>query len=818
MNFHFYGQMDYQDFATISVRCEFNCAVVTKCVFMRLFFIYDGYDVYRKDRKFDQVNKTCGGGVLLALRKSIRSTVIDTSIFDIQFPSIDMLTVKCSSEFQTLFVVVLYIPDKVGLDEFEHFIESLEQLDFISRNSVLILGDFNVPKLINMNRADRKTAAVINLLELNDLQQYNKTTNSLGRILDLVIKMSSKFACCKSKDVLYYICINCLGVYHHSCANRLRGIKKLTGNRIICCSRSETDDNNETDMKLHEEIERLKTELVDKENFITRLQKTAKDFENDVLEIEQKFVDEQKAYKEQLKVQKEKLCIMHQDLIKSENKNTELLIRMDDYKKQLSETEKIINELRSIESEMLTSMSVLEQTNETYAKEIDSFHRRSGAGKILASQDQREQEHLENLSSLASIIGNELTPQGASDMVPNKTSAGLAEFVTNVEVSLGMSAAKTTNTWTSVSKKVLPKQKKKIVVVGDELSRNVARLLNIHLNPSEFEAKGIVKCNADFHEISKTVVSRITPGTGIQGIRGHLEGIFPDREVEIEALPQWKNGRTESFKLKIDKDLTEDNENPNTARRISSNNRSADTANAGIKDISIMNFNVQCIRNKILILEDFIKSVSGLKVLCITEHWLREDELSCYNIPGFALKAAYCRVVHIHGGVSIYIHETLAGIELKKIKDLSQELHCEMTAVFIRKNTACANLHCNECHKRPEPSPEKLEEIEQRDTMVCGAVALDRNRSTSDVSEEVGPSNKTFSLILKRRGFKCFAYRSTQELFPHDHYRRMVFCETMMEKANQDNIFLKNILFKDESSFPLHGNTMLHKICVFKKD
>nr|CAI5853337.1 unnamed protein product [Callosobruchus analis] len=289
--------------------------------------------------------------------------------------------------------------------------------------------------------------------------------------------MSSKFACCKTKDVMYYICITCFGVYHHSCANRLRGIRKLTGNRIVCCSKYEADDNNEADVKLHEEINKLKTEIVDKENFIIRLQKTAKDFENDVLEIELKFIEEQKINKEQLKVQKEKLCIMHQDLIQTENKNTELLITIEDYQKQLREAEKVINDLRSIESEMLTSMSILEQTNDTYAKEIDSLHRRSGTvnGRLL-NQDQGDQEYQENPSSHASSDSEIISP------------------VANIDDS-------------NKDKKVPAKQKKKIVVVGDELSLNVSRLLNIHLNASEYEAKGIVKCNADFHEISKTVIS-----------------------------------------------------------------------------------------------------------------------------------------------------------------------------------------------------------------------------------------------------------------------------------------------------------------------
>nr|CAI5865043.1 unnamed protein product [Callosobruchus analis] len=288
-------------------------------------------------------------------------------------------------------------------------------------------------------------------------------------------------------------------------------MRKLTGNRIVCSSKYEADDNNEADVKLHEEINKLKTEIVYKENFIIRLQKTAKDFENDVLEIELKFIEEQKINKEQLKVQKEKLCIRHQDLIQTENKNTELLITIEDYQKQLREAEKIINNLRSIESEMLTSMSILEQTNDTYAKEIDSLHRRSGTvnGRLL-NQDQGDQEYQENPSShassdseiitpvanigdsnnttlsdtvgrrqdnygysVSSVIVDEHSTNVERDMVPKNSSLGLTGHVANVDVSPGISAVKKKNIRASLEDKKVPaKQKKKIVVVGDELSLN----------------------------------------------------------------------------------------------------------------------------------------------------------------------------------------------------------------------------------------------------------------------------------------------------------------------------------------------------------
>nr|CAH7732781.1 unnamed protein product [Callosobruchus chinensis] len=49
--------------------------------------------------------------------------------------------------------------------------------------------------------------------------------------------------------------------------------------------------------------------------------------------------------------------------------------------------------------------------------------------------------------------------------------------------------------------------KRRIVLVGDEMAKNVSKYLNASLSESEFVMEGIVKPNADFDEIGKTVTS-----------------------------------------------------------------------------------------------------------------------------------------------------------------------------------------------------------------------------------------------------------------------------------------------------------------------
>lgn len=112
---------------------------------------------------------------------------------------------------------------------------------------------------------------------------------------------------------------------------------------------------------------------------------------------------------------------------------------------------------------------------------------------------------------------------------------------------------------------------------------------------------------------------------------------------------------------------------------------------------------------------------------------------------------------------------------------------------------------CRKCHKKEDPTPNNNNGTERRDVMVCSTSVLDDTRSSRNVAEEMGISHVTVQKIWKNNGLKCFKYRKTQEIFPEDQFRRMEFCETMMEKVNHDQHFIRNILFTDESTFPLHG-------------
>ncbi|KAL3283523.1 hypothetical protein HHI36_006662 [Cryptolaemus montrouzieri] len=49
--------------------------------------------------------------------------------------------------------------------------------------------------------------------------------------------------CCANKPFKNYVCINCLGVYHESCMERLKNLKLLRGYKVECCEKEEIQSN-----------------------------------------------------------------------------------------------------------------------------------------------------------------------------------------------------------------------------------------------------------------------------------------------------------------------------------------------------------------------------------------------------------------------------------------------------------------------------------------------------------------------------------------------------------------------------------------------
>jgi len=100
--------------------------------------------------------------------------------------------------------------------------------------------------------------------------------------------------------------------------------------------------------------------------------------------------------------------------------------------------------------------------------------------------------------------------------------------------------------------------------------------------------------------------------------------------------------------------------------------------------VSIFHQNVQSINNKLLELNIILQTeLTEVDVLCLSEHWLREEYIELISIDEFKLTSNFSRSKSIRGGTCIYVKHYLQTKEVNYIKGISKEKDFEMTAVKI---------------------------------------------------------------------------------------------------------------------------------------
>ncbi|KAL1488715.1 hypothetical protein ABEB36_014514 [Hypothenemus hampei] len=100
-----------------------------------------------------------------------------------------------------------------------------------------------------------------------------------------------------------------------------------------------------------------------------------------------------------------------------------------------------------------------------------------------------------------------------------------------------------------------------------------------------------------------------------------------------------------------------------------------------------------------------------------------------------------------------------------------------------------------------QPRPDR----ELGNRMICASIERNATRPLTHIVTEFGISVQVVRDILKKNDYKPFKLKRSNELWPDDTYRRMEFCERLMEMSHRDENLISNSIFSDESSFPLHG-------------
>lgn len=94
-----------------------------------------------------------------------------------------------------------------------------------------------------------------------------------------------------------------------------------------------------------------------------------------------------------------------------------------------------------------------------------------------------------------------------------------------------------------------------------------------------------------------------------------------------------------------------------------------------------MQLNIQCIRNKLLELEHF-STQENVDVICISEHWLTDEQVNSFIPNKYAIGDIMCRKNMKNGGVGIFLKETIKFIKVD-VSNFCLELHCELTCIKL---------------------------------------------------------------------------------------------------------------------------------------
>lgn len=181
-----------------SLKCEYDVIVIVETWLNEDFldeeiFSSNLYMIYRKDRDYVKTNCVKGGGVLIAVKKSLISALCGLNNAD---SLVDQLCVSINGSKGKLYIFVSYIPPNSS--EFLYDIHIQNIIYLVSDvNNVIVFGDFNLSKVVwtfdpylkvmtpsNINSSFEMNV-IDGLFSLN-LVQVNEFFNALNKILDLV--------------------------------------------------------------------------------------------------------------------------------------------------------------------------------------------------------------------------------------------------------------------------------------------------------------------------------------------------------------------------------------------------------------------------------------------------------------------------------------------------------------------------------------------------------------------------------------------------------------------------------------------------------
>lgn len=176
---------------------------------------FDNYKIYRCDRSQYTSQHSMGGGVLLAIRKTLLPNQIKISTIDNE-----TIYAYFKIKDQTFIINAVYLPPLTSPEKFISYTNSLD--DIISKwtkPQLIICGDFNLPSMHWQKHPEKNKFTItssnkithINILSscmsYMDLKQHNLIPNANNNIIDLIFTNfnSNKITVTESHDSLVNI-------------------------------------------------------------------------------------------------------------------------------------------------------------------------------------------------------------------------------------------------------------------------------------------------------------------------------------------------------------------------------------------------------------------------------------------------------------------------------------------------------------------------------------------------------------------------------------------------------------------------------------
>ena len=193
------------------------------------------YNIFRRDRDLQNSDKLSGGGVLIAIRKSIRCSAISVNT------KVEQLFVNISFDHKDYVVGCVYIPSNSDITLYQEHAETIESLnEKYKSNYFIICGDFNRPD-IRWNRHDywathtgylcQQSQCLIETYECCGLNQINSHENTNSVMLDLCFTNVDTAKMVVAADTLSNSSLHhqayCISLVTSGIGNSLQSIEKV---------------------------------------------------------------------------------------------------------------------------------------------------------------------------------------------------------------------------------------------------------------------------------------------------------------------------------------------------------------------------------------------------------------------------------------------------------------------------------------------------------------------------------------------------------------------------------------------------------------